>query len=141
MVGLLALASAAIFFGAAFYLSIAEHPARQGLDVESTLAEWKPSYQRGFAMQASVAIVSGICGAIAWWSDRDPLWLAGGIAILANWPFTLIILMPVNHRLEATLPGSASQETRELLNRWGRLHAVRTALGGLATILFLLAAA
>ena len=141
MLGLLALTFAAIFFGAAIYLTVAEHPARQSLDVEQTLAEWKPSYKRGVAMQASIAMVSGLLGVAAWWGDRNPLWLLGATAILANWPFTLVILMPVNHRLEATMPGTASAETRELLIRWGRLHAVRSALGGLATALFVLAAA
>ena len=140
MIGSLAMTFAAMFFGAAFYLSIAEHPARQSLPVGSTLAEWKPSYKRGFLMQASIAVVSGVCGLIAWWVDGGPLWLAGAIVILANWPFTLIVMMPVNHRLEATSPELANDETRELLNRWGRLHSVRTALGGLATILFLIAA-
>ncbi len=139
MIGSLAITFAAIFFGAAFYLSIAEHPARQGLPVGATLAEWKPSYQRGFMMQASIAVLSGACGLIMWWIEGGPLWLAGAITILANWPYTLIVMMPVNHRLEATPSESANDETRQLLNRWGRLHWVRTILGGAATMLLLFA--
>lgn len=40
----------------------------------------------------------------------------------------------------ATAPDSADATTRTLLERWGRLHAVRGVLGAIATVLFLAAA-
>jgi len=52
-------------------------------------------------------------------------------------PFTLIVIMPTNHKLLAADRDAASAETRSLLDRWGRLHAVRTALSLLATALML----
>jgi hypothetical protein len=138
--GLLALVIAAAFAGAAIYINIAEHPARLGLPVGTLLTQWKPSYTRGFAMQASLAVLGGISGALAWWASRDGLWLAGAIVLVANWPFTLLFIMPTNLRLMATAPESADVATRALLERWGRLHAVRSVLGAIATLLFLLAA-
>jgi uncharacterized membrane protein len=138
--GLLALVIAAAFAGAAIYINIAEHPARLGLPVGTLLTQWKPSYTRGFAMQASLAVLGGISGAVAWWASRDGLWLAGAIVLVANWPFTLLFIMPTNLRLMATAPESADGATRALLERWGRLHAVRSVLGAIATLLFLLAA-
>ena len=102
MFGLAALVTAAIFFGAAVYINIAEHPARLGLSDEPALAQWGPSYKRGFAMQATVAVVSGILGSAAWWTSGQFLWLAGAVVIVANWPFTLFCIMPTTHLLEAT---------------------------------------
>jgi hypothetical protein len=55
MVGLLALATASIFFGAAIYVNVAEHPARLALDDGAALVHWRPAYKRGFAMQAHPA--------------------------------------------------------------------------------------
>ena len=138
--GLLALVISSVFAGAAIYINVAEHPARLGLPVGALLTQWKPSYARGFAMQASLAVAGGVSGALAWWQTRDGLWLAGAVVLVANWPYTLLGIMPTNHRLTATAPESADAATRALLERWGRLHAVRSALGTIATMLFLVAA-
>jgi hypothetical protein len=138
--GLLALVIAAAFAGAAIYINVAEHPARLGLPVGALLTQWKPSYARGFAMQATLAVLGGVLGALAWWETSDGLWLTGALVLVANWPYTLLGIMPTNRRLIATAPESADAATRSLLERWGRLHALRSVLGAIATALFLVAA-
>jgi uncharacterized membrane protein len=136
LAGLLALIVAAVFFGAAFYVNFAEQPARLHLDDRSLLAEWKPSYKRGFAMQAPLAIVGFVLGVIAWWQTRDWLWLAGAVVLLMNWPYTLLGIMPTNNALMALDPAHAGPQSRKLIEKWATLHAVRTALGAAATALF-----
>ncbi|MDQ6435449.1 DUF1772 domain-containing protein [Mesorhizobium sp. LHD-90] len=139
MAGQLALIIAAVFFGAAIYINAAEHPARLELDDRSVLTQWKPAYKRGFAMQASLAIAGFLLGLLAWWQTGLWLWLAGAIVLVANWPYTMIGIMPTNSRLMATDLDRAGPESRALLQKWARLHAVRTALGFLATVIFLTA--
>jgi hypothetical protein len=57
--------------------------------------------------------------------------------MLAPWPYTLIVIMPTNRTLQATPIDSAGAETRRLIEKWGRLHAVRTAFGMAGTLAFL----
>jgi hypothetical protein len=137
LAGQLALIAAALFTGAAVYVSMAEQPARLSLDDRALLAEWKPAYKRGFAMQASLALIGFVLGAIAAFSQSELRWLAGALVLLANWPFTLIVMMPTNKRLTAIEPENAGPKSRELIRVWGRLHAVRSGLGATATVLFL----
>jgi hypothetical protein len=135
--GQLALIVAAVFAGAALYVNIAEQPARLKLDDRSLLMEWKPAYKRGFALQAPLAIAGFLFGVLAWWQTGVWLWLLGTLVLIANWPYTLLGIMPTNNQLMATDPSIAGPESRRLIERWAMLHAFRTALGLAATLLFL----
>ena len=135
--GQLALAVAAVFAGAAFYVGFAEQPARLQLDDRALLVEWKPSYKRGFAMQAPLAVIGFLLGLLAWWQSGTWLWLIGAVVLIANWPYTLLGMMPTNNRLMAADPAKAGPESRALIGTWARLHAVRTVLGATATAIFL----
>jgi len=137
LAGQLALVAAAVFAGAAFYVGIAEQPARLQLDDRSLLIEWKPAYKRGFAMQAPLAVIGFLLGLVAWWQSGAWPWLIGAIVLIANWPYTLLGMMATNNRLMAMDPGDAGPESRALIAIWGRLHEVRTVLGIAATLLFL----
>ncbi|MGE0046239.1 MAG: DUF1772 domain-containing protein [Hyphomonadaceae bacterium] len=134
MIAIAALIVAALFTGAALYINVAEHPARMKLDDANALAQWKPAYKRGFAMQASLAIVGSLFGAYVAWSSQLSYWWAGALVLFANWPYTLLAIRPVNKKLMAMeRPG---ENARALMRDWNMLHAGRTILGAFATFLF-----
>jgi hypothetical protein len=137
LAGQFALALAAAFTGAAIYINIAEQPARLELDDRALLAEWKPAYKRGYMMQASIVVVGGLSGLAAYLSTLDWRWLLGAVVLFANWPYTIYVIMPTNRRLMDTPLDAATAETRRMLKRWGMLHAGRSALGLVATLIFL----
>ena len=88
-------------------------------------------------MQASCAVISGVLGLIAAWQSGDWRWIVGAMLMLANWPYTLFGIMPTNRKLKAIAEADAGPESRCLIVHWGGLHAVRTALGILATAAFI----
>ncbi len=136
LVAHLALVDATLFTGAAFYINVAEQPARLGLDDRALLQEWKPAYKRGFAMQATLAVLGFILGGWAFYVTRDWRWLAGAVVLVANWPYTLLFILPVNDELMSITIERADEKSTALIRKWGSLHAVRTFLGAAATAIF-----
>ena len=141
IVGQLALIAAAAFAGAAIYVNVAEQPARLVLDDRAMLAQWKRSYDNASIMQAGLALVACALGVIAFFLSHDWRWLLGALLILAPWPWTIFVIMPVNRRLKATAPDAVQSDTRASVEHWGRLHAGRSAFGVAATLVYLWAAA
>jgi anthrone oxygenase-like protein len=137
----LALATAAAFTGAAIYINVAEQPARLGLDDKALLAQWKPSYALGLPMQSGLALASALFGLLAFWLSRDWRVLLGAALIFANWPYTLLVILPINKRIAAISPDAGVTEARDLIETWGRLHAGRSLLGFAATLVYLWASA
>jgi hypothetical protein len=129
--------TAAIFAGAALYVNLVEHPARMTLDSRAAALEWAPAYARGTWMQAPLAVVSFLTGLGAWWSGGGGGWALAALLIGAVVPFTFLAILPTNQLLLAPGRDLASPETRVLLERWARLHAVRTVLSVAATVLYL----
>jgi len=127
---------ATLFAGAALYISLVEHPARLELADGPLLAQWKPSYKRALPIQSGLAVAGGVAGLIVGYLSADWRWFAGSTLLLANWPFTLIVIMPINKPLMAMPVIEAGAESRAMLVRSGKLHGVRSALGGATTLLF-----
>ena len=136
---LIATLCAALFTGAAIYINLVEHPARMSLGTAVALAEWKPSYRRATVMQASLAIAGLLSALGAWAVGAGRAWLVGGLLLGAVVPFTLLVIFATNEQLQRLDPAVAGDLDRAqvLLDRWNRLHAVRSALSLSALVTFL----
>jgi Anthrone oxygenase len=91
--------------------------------------------RRGYIMKASLAIIGGFIGVIAFFSTFKWRWLLGAVVLLANWPYTIVVITPTKRRLMNTPPGTATAETRRIIGRWGILLAARCAVGFAATVI------
>lgn len=133
---LVATLSAALFAGAALYINAVEHPARMSLGPATALAEWRPAYLRGTRLQAPLAVVGCLTAVVAWATGSGAAWLVGGLLLGAVVPLTLVVIYPTNAQLLAPAVTHDPGRVAALLGRWNRLHAVRTALGLAALVLF-----
>lgn len=127
-----------LFAGAALYINLAEHPARLGCGTRIAATVWAPSYHRATMMQAPLAILSCLAGIAAWLAGGNPLWAAGALLIGLVIPVTFIVIMPVNKQLLSAGRDLDSPETRSLLNKWGKLHGIRSVLSIMASLIYLI---
>ncbi|MEW6123162.1 MAG: DUF1772 domain-containing protein [Pseudomonadota bacterium] len=134
--GLLGLIVAALFTGAALYINLAEGPARAELAPAAQLRQWKPAYRRGLAMQATLALLGLALGLAAFFVTGQWRFLAGGVLLGGNWPYTYIAIMPTNRLLMALPETAAGADSARLIANWAQLHMVRTGLGALSTLVF-----
>jgi hypothetical protein len=134
ILGLVATLAAGLFAGAAVYITFVEHPARMSCGTAVAVRQFRPSYRRATVMQASLAIVGAIAGAAQWAAGGGLAWLAGGLTLGAVVPFTLLVILPTNEGLLDDALDHDTPEAKVLLLRWGRLHAVRAALGSAAFV-------
>ena len=130
--------SAGLFAGASVYINLVEHPARMECGMDLAIKEFAPSYRRATVLQASLAGIGFLAAAAAWLTTDALWWLIGGALLVAVIPFTLLVIFPTNKKLLDPSVDKSSQIASTLLVRWGRLHAVRSLLGLLAFLVFIL---
>jgi uncharacterized membrane protein len=136
---ILATLACGIFAGAAIYVNLVEQPARLSCGIAPAIAQWRPSYERGTIMQASLAFLGSVLAFFSGWMSHDSAWFIGGALLFSVIPFTLIAIFPTNKKLQSEELDVTSTEAKRLLRRWSKLHAVRSALSFLAFLVFLYA--
>ncbi|MFD3003330.1 DUF1772 domain-containing protein [Pontibacter toksunensis] len=136
----LATLSAGLFTGASIYINLVEHPARMSLGTALAATEFVPSYRRATVMQVLLAVVSFFSALAAWFMEAGINWLIGATLIIIVIPFTVIAILPTNKQLLDPALDKGSEHAQQLLNRWGKLHAVRSilSLSSLVTYLYAL---
>src|ERR687893_3077785 len=131
---LLATLSSGLFAGASVYINLVEHPARMQAGTHVALAEFAPSYHRATVTQVSLAGLGFLSALVTWRLRSDSRWLVGGGLLVSVVPFTALAILPTNKRLLDPQTVNDLELAEILLTRWGRLHAVSSALG-LASLL------
>ena len=127
---------AAAFAAIAIYISIVEQPSRLLLDDRAQLLQWAASYPPAMKIQSALAVLAGLSAIWIWFRSRTLLWLIGAVLMLANWPYTLLVLNPVNHALMTMASSTTGETSRALVEQWGWLHAIRSLLGLTSAVLF-----
>jgi hypothetical protein len=134
--GTLALAFAAAFTGASFYVNWVEQPARLKLDDAALLSEWGPSDSRGVALLVGLALLAAIAGFIAYFDTQDVRWAIGAVLMILSWPYAFFVMSPLDNQVRS-LRGGDVGAARALVRQWGIVESGLTALGGVAVLVLL----
>jgi hypothetical protein len=134
--GTFALAFAAAFTGASFYVNWVEQPARLKLDEEALLGEWGPSDSRGILLLAALALLAAIAGFIAYFESEDVRWAFGALIIIASWLYAFFVMSPLDNQIRS-LRGGELAAARALVRQWGIVESGMTAIGAVAVLVFL----
>ena len=137
--GTLALALAAAFTGASFYVNWVEQPARLKLDDAALLSEWGPSDSRGVALLVGLALLAAIAGFIAYFDTQDVRWAFGAIVMILSWPYAFFLMSPLDNQVRS-LRGGDVGAARALVRQWGIVESGLTVVGAVAVLVFLWAA-
>ena len=140
MIQVLALFCCGTFFGAALYISLAQHPATLETGASFGGHFFPPMYKRAAPLQIVLALIGFIAGMVVWFNGAGTLWLAGSLFLISVVPITLLLIKPINDILLSSDNNPESEETKNLLLRWGPKHWIRTIVSGVAFILYLYAA-
>jgi len=134
--GLIAFAFASAFTGAALYINIVEQPARLALNVAAMVREWSLSNRRGFVLLSVLATMSAALAYFEYGRSGDVRWIIGGTIILASWPYSYFVIVPVNVWLCAIPADGAGSAARALMRDWGLVEWGQTAIGFAGCCLF-----
>jgi hypothetical protein len=134
--GSLALVFAAAFTGASLYVNWVEQPARLALEDAALLGEWGPSDSRGITLLAGVALAGAILGFVSYFESQDVRWVFGALIIIASWPYAFFVMSPLDNQIRSLRGGDVSA-ARALVRQWGIVEQGLTAIGLVATVIFL----
>lgn len=129
------------FFGAAVYISLAQHPAALEAGASVGGRFFRPMYRRAAPMQIVLAVAGTIAGIAAWLMEGSQLWLVGALLLASVIPITLFVIKPINDILLNPSRDADATDTQELLQQWGPRHWIRSVVSGASFLLFLVAIA
>ena len=133
----LALFFCGVFFGAAVYISIAQHPAAMQAGVQVASTFFAPMYHRAAPMQITAALVGTVAGFVQWYLGGNLLWLVGAITLVLVIPFTLLFMKSINDQLLNPEAQLSEQDAKALLDNWAQRHAVRSIVSGVSFAVYL----
>ena len=128
-----------VFFGAAVYISIAQHPAVMEAGPGVGGRFFPSMYRRAAPMQIILAVGGTLSGFAAFGVGGNILWAIGSLFLISVIPITLVVIKPINDVLLDKNRDPDASDTKEFLRQWGLRHWWRSIVSGISFILFLLA--
>ncbi len=125
-------------FGVAFASSVIVHPILTEVKRSTAIEVFKPFFDKTHKIVLTLSIIVSVLALILSILNGNWWWFGISLLMHLNGPYTLKFMMPTNRRLMADDVDPNSNETKNDLLNWGKLHAVRTVWNGLIFLGFIL---
>ena len=98
---------------------------------------FQQTFPRAKSMQSKAGLACAISGIAQYFLDKSHpgacYFLGSGLCMLALFPWTKIVIMPINYALMSPEALKKNDEwINEKIDKWGQVHFVRVILGGIA---------
>lgn len=124
-------------FGVALTASMVVHPILITITKTTAIELFKPFFDKTHIIVLVLSILVSCIALAASFISGYWSWFIISLIMHLNGPYTLIFMMPLNRRLMAEDVDPHSEQTSNDLVKWGKLHALRTALNGLIFLVFI----
>ena len=129
--------STSLFAGFATYCSVVEVPAMLECGTVAAANHWNNMFKRAAKYQSILQLIGASSAMGAYYLGKDNKYLYSGALVLTIPVYTLLGMMTTNYKLMDPENDKSSRETQNLLEKWAKLHAVRSIIGIIAaSILF-----
>lgn len=121
--------SSALFAGGVFYCSLVEHPSMVETSTKSAADHWNSMFKRAAPLQVCLVLTSTASSFAVYYLSQEKPYLYSALLLSSIIPYTIAAMMPTNHALLDPKNDRESARTKELIKKWGNLHAVRSLIG------------
>lgn len=124
-----------IYAGNELYCTLVEQPARLDCGTNAGISHWRKMYSKAAALTTSLSVVSFSSAFGAYYYLNDNNWLAAGLIMLSILPYSYFAQSTTNYALEDPSLEKESVAAKNLLERWGRIQALKALMGFVALVL------
>lgn len=125
-------------FGIALASSIIVHPILKMISRTAAIEVFKPFFDKTHKVVLYMSIFVSVLALILSITTENWWWFGISLLMHLNGPYTIFTMMPLNRRLMVDGVDPNSEQTKNDLVNWGKLHAVRTIWNGLIFLAFII---
>ena len=129
--------STCFYDGFGLYCSVVEVPAMLECGTKGAANHWNGMFKRAAKYQSILVLIGLFSSLASYYFSKESKFLYCAMLLAIIPVYTIFGMMPTNYKLMDPANDKSSKETQYLLEKWEKLHAVRSIIGFVATCILL----
>ena len=131
----LSLAITGMLAGALMYCAHVEVGARKLMQPQEKLANWRLAFPLASSMFKPLSLLATIVLIANGYVSSNWMWYLSAVFTFVLTPVTILLIAPINTKLESFNENTTDQEITSLINAWAMRHNIRSACTSIAFII------